>query len=154
MEVCKPDGARCPRGTHCEDDYCVSGLAATCPTAAGKRTCATDEFCEWKAGIASCVKDPPEVEIGQPRGVFGCTRPQDCASGNGCCTSMTVAWQRTYCATNCDLSNTSLVCDTVADCKRKLELIPPHLRHQAKLSCQPREGEGPSWLKQCEVDVP
>jgi len=154
MEVCKPDGARCPRETHCEDDYCVSGLAATCPTASGKRTCASDEFCEWKAGVASCVKDPASVEPGESRGVFGCTRPQDCATGNGCCTSMTVAWQQTYCATNCDLSNTSLICETVADCKPKLQLIPPHLRHQAKLSCEAREGEGPSWLKQCEVDVP
>ncbi len=154
MEICKPDGARCPRGSHCEDDYCVSDHVATCPTS-DQRTCEKNEYCEWKAGLASCVKDPAPVEsLDEARGVFACTRARDCAAGSQCCTSMSVFWRQTYCSTNCDVSNTTFPCETAADCRAKLLLVPPSLRHLAKLECKPLEGEGPSWLKVCELVLP
>jgi hypothetical protein len=154
MEVCKPGGARCPRGSACEGDYCVPEHTATCP-GAGKPHCAKGEYCEWRAGTATCVKDPPPVHGSEEQlGVFACTRQRDCGVGSQCCTSMVYFWRQTYCATNCDVSNTTFPCETPADCKPKLELIPPEMRHRVKLLCKPLEGEGPSWFKVCDMEVP
>jgi hypothetical protein len=67
---------------------------------------------------------------------------------------MSVFWRHTGCATNCDITNSTLVCEAVSDCTPKLELVPPNMRPKAKLTCKPLDGEGPTWLKVCGLDLP
>jgi hypothetical protein len=153
-EVCKPGGARCPRGQRCEGSFCSSDLAVTCP-GSGKVRCGNDEYCEWKSDATACVKEPVPVEdTEEPRGVFACTKPLDCGKGNQCCTSMSVFWHSTGCATNCDVTNSRLVCESASDCKPMLALVPSDMRQKAKLTCKPIDGEGPPWLKVCDLDLP
>jgi hypothetical protein len=150
-ELCKPGGAPCPNGEHCEHDYCAFDHRVTCPT--GGASCAKNAYCEWKAGQAACLAEPTNLNIvDEGHGIFACTRPADCGPGNQCCTSMVAGWHNTYCATNCDLANTQLICSKPIDCRAKLQLLPPNVRGRAKLSCEPNGEGAPPWLKTCRLD--
>ncbi len=153
FEVCKPGGAACPSGTHCEDDVCMTDLAVTCPGSARGR-CGKQELCEWQAGTSACVVDPKSIDYEEERGVFGCTRPQDCASGDKCCTSTSAYWRTTGCASNCDITNSTLACNTAKDCAAILWRVPQQWHRKAKLRCEPVGDGGPAWLKACRLDLP
>jgi hypothetical protein len=150
-ELCKPGGAPCPNGEHCEHDYCAFDRRVTCPT--GGTACPKNAYCEWKSGQAACLAEPTNLNIvDEGHGIFGCTRPADCGPANQCCTSMVAGWHNTYCATNCDLTNTQLVCRKPSDCLRKLQLVPANVRGRAKLSCEPNGEGAPPWLKTCRLE--
>ncbi|HEY3666285.1 MAG TPA: hypothetical protein VGL19_09805 [Polyangiaceae bacterium] len=152
-EVCEPSGAPCPKGEHCEQQACQFDRRVTCPNRGAP--CAKNQYCEWKAGQLSCVDQPTEPSsAAEGYAAFACTRPADCGPGNQCCTGMAEAWHATYCAVNCDLSNTMTICSSARDCRRSLELIPagPE-RNKAKLTCAALGDGAPSWLKSCSVDI-
>jgi len=158
QEVCaKGEGAPCPKGLHCLDRACVGDLRVTCPGSPAGH-CGPESYCEWKSGVAHCVTEPDAAEAEGSRGVFACTRPADCGRGRQCCTSSISWWHMTGCSTNCDITNSTIVCDTVADCRRKLALtmqLPPKDRHRAVLSCVPvTDADAPPWLRTCELKFP
>jgi len=157
-EVCvRGDGAACPKGLHCEGGECVGDLRVTCP-GAEEGHCRSDSYCEWKSGAARCVTVPEPPEAEGSRAVFACTRPADCGRGRQCCTDSGSWWRMTACSTNCDITNSTIVCDTVADCRRKLDLVkdyPKQDRLRVKLSCVPvKDADAPPWLRACELDIP
>ena len=157
-EVCvRGDGAVCPKGLHCQDGECVSDLQVTCP-GSDEGQCRFDSYCEWKSGATHCVTVPEPPEIEGSRAVFACTRPADCGRGRQCCTNSGSWWHMTACATNCDITNSTIVCDTVADCRRKLDLVkdyPIKDRLRVRLSCVPvKDEDAPPWLRTCELDIP
>ncbi len=153
LEVCEPDGAACPKGQYCEGRGCVSERHVTCAKA--RSVCAKNQYCEWQSGQARCVDDPRNPSSDEPGyAAWACTRPSDCSVGQQCCTSSGSGWHHTYCAVNCDLTNTTTVCSTVGDCQRSWQLIPTGLRHRFKLGCAPIDDEAPPWLKGCKLDEP
>ena len=151
-ELCEPTGAPCPKGEHCEDQSCRFDRHVTCPT--GADACAKNQYCEWQAGQLSCVDQPSQPgSNADGYAAFACTKPTDCGPGRQCCTDMSEGWHRTYCALNCDLSNTTTICSSVRDCRRSLELIPAGpQRNKAKLSCAAVGDGAPPSLKGCSVD--
>jgi len=91
---------------------------------------------------------------GNVSGIYACTKPSDCGTQR-CCTSMGLGEKQTTCMNNCDLGNSMMLCETVADCAA---LGRDHCHGDASclrsVRCAPPEtdkpGGVPAWTKVCQ----
>lgn len=158
LPCAEPDGGHCPLGQQCTKGYCRAPASATCES--GKHCPLERPYCVW-SGAPACVAEAVATAVARGllegdrnvSGVYACTRPSDCGSER-CCTSMGLGERQTACANNCDLGNTMLLCETVADCAL---LVGEHCRGDAScrqsVRCGPPEIERlnsvPPWMKIC-----
>jgi len=159
LPCAEPDGLRCPAGQKCSEGYCHADARATCGPA--QRCPAERPYCAWSSAPA-CVDEAAAVSDadallnlrGNVSGIYACTKPSDCGTQR-CCTSMGLGEKQTTCMNNCDLGNSMMLCETVADCAA---LGRDHCHGDASclrsVRCAPPEtdkpGGVPAWMKVCQ----
>lgn len=154
IEVCKVGGAPCPRGRHCEQEFCDRDRASSCP-GADEPSCGPRDYCQWNDGRTHCAAEPYEVQdVNAAQAVFGCIKPSDCGPGQSCCTSPVAGWRQTRCATGCDLANNLALCERTSECRALLVQFPLDVQRVAEPRCTPVAEGAPPWLRACHFGVP
>jgi len=57
-------------------------------------------------------------------------------------------------ASNCDITNSTPVCNTAKDCAAMLWRVPQQWHRKAKLRCEPVGDGGPVWLRHVNSTFP
>lgn len=163
-ELCLPDvGASCPAGEICVVNPNAEIHLGNCETRPVRATCTHGKRCSASAGayvwthatargVCSASVDEEALDAGTI-GVFGCTRPSDCGSGQRCCTSAQDSRRGAGCQPTRELASSMLLCSRDVDCQSSMQ--EPYNRAKCVPVSSDSEvrGELPPWISACKFDT-